>query len=96
MSIKPLSSYVAVKKEERSEKTPGGLFVPTTVDLDIVKGLVVAVGPGNFSAGGSRLPFGVIVGDRVVFNKHAAIEVKDDAGEAFLLIEEKHLLCVVE
>lgn len=91
--IQPLKDFVVVSKEEGQKQTPGGLFVPSSVDEKIVKGTVTAVGPGYLSKDNSYVKLEVNVGDRVAFNKNALIEVKEDR-DTFYLLREEHIYCI--
>lgn len=92
MNVVPLRDFVVVKKEEAAKQTPGGLFMPSTVDEKMVTGEVLAVGPGLVTDAGVVVPIAVKVGDKVLFNKNAAVEVKN-SGETFHLVNENQLLC---
>ncbi len=60
------------------------------------QGEVIAVGSGYVSqATGQRIPLEVKVGDKVVYGKHAGIEVKFD-GEELVLLTENDILVVLE
>jgi chaperonin GroES len=95
MNIVPLRDFVVVVKDEAVKQTAGGLFVPTTVEEKIVTGTVFAVGSGRVVVDGTVVPLEVAVGDKVVFNKHMATELKVD-GVVVQLLKEEHLLCVLK
>ncbi len=60
------------------------------------QGEVVAVGSGYVAqATGQRIPLEIKVGDKVVYGKHAGIEVKFD-GEELVLLTENDVLVVIE
>lgn len=95
MNVQPLRDFVAVVKDEGPKQTPGGLYVPTTVEDKIVTGTVVAVGSGHFTPKGMSVPLEVTVGDKVVFNKNLAVEVKQD-GESVSILREDQILCILK
>lgn len=93
MSVKPLRDFVVVTKNEEATKTPGGLYVPSTVEEKVVTGTVKAVGSGKVSANGTVVPLEVNEGDVVAFNRHMAVELKA-GSENVLLLKEEHIMCV--
>ncbi len=95
MNVQPLHDFVVVNKEEAPTQTPGGIFMPGTVEDKFVVGTVVVVGPGRVTSAGVSLPLQVKVDDRVVFNKSMGIEVKLN-GETALLVREEQILCVIK
>ena len=52
------------------------------------QGLVIAVGPGKFDEDGERMPMDVKVGDKVLFGKWGATEVKLDGVEVLVLKQD--------
>ena len=93
--IVPLRDYVVVTKEEAVTQTPGGLFVPQTVEEKVVTGKVTAVGSGKLDVNGHSVPLEVHVNDKVVFNRNFATELKVD-GATYLLLREDQIFCVVK
>jgi len=92
MNVEPLRDFVVVKKEEATKQTPGGIYMPGTSEEKMVTGEVLAVGPGLVTDAGVAVPLAVKVGDRVVFNRNAAVEVKN-GGETVHLVNENQLIC---
>lgn len=92
MRIRPLDDRVVVLPDEAEEKTPGGIFIPDNAKEKPVRGKVLAVGPGRYSANYApgemrpvdeavvyddhRIPMTVKVGDAVYFNKYSGSELK--------------------
>jgi len=95
MSVVALRDFVVVVKDEPVKQTSGGLFMPSTVEEKIVTGTISVIGSGRVTPDGTVVPLEVVVGDKVVFNKHMATELKVDGG-VFQLIKEEHLLCVLK
>jgi chaperonin GroES len=90
----PLRDLVLVSKEDVKQTSPGGLFIVPAAEDKIVSGSVLAVGSGKVSAEGKSLPLEVQVGDKVLFNKNFATEVKLNS-DSFYLIREDQLLAFV-
>lgn len=96
MSIRPIGDKIAVKPVAVEEKTKSGIVLPGSAQEKPHQGEVVAVGSGYVSqATGQRIPLEVKVGDKVVYGKHAGIDVKFD-GEELILLTEQDILVVIE
>ena len=96
MSIRPIGDRIAVKPVAVEEKTKSGIVLPGSAQERPHQGEVVAVGSGYVSeTTGHRIPLEIKVGDKVVYGKHAGIEVKFD-GEELVLLTEKDILVVIE
>ena len=96
MSIRPIGDRIAVKPVAVEEKTKSGIVLPGSAQERPHQGEVVAVGSGYVSeTTGQRIPLEIKVGDKVVYGKHAGIEVKFD-GEELVLLTEKDILVVIQ
>ena len=96
MSIRPIGDRIAVKPVAAEETTKSGIVLPGSAQEKPHQGEVVAVGSGYVAqATGQRIPFEIKVGDKVVYGKHAGIEVKFD-GEELVLLTENDVLVVIE
>ena len=96
MSIRPIGDRIAVKPVAVEEKTKSGIVLPGSAQEKPHQGEVVAVGSGYVSqATGQRIPLEIKVGDKVVYGKHAGIDVKFD-GEELILLTENEILVVIE
>lgn len=96
MSIRPIGNRIAVKPVAVEEKTKSGIVLPGSAQEKPHQGEVVAVGSGYVSqATGQRIPLEIKVGDKVVYGKHAGIDVKFD-GEELILLTENDILVVIE
>lgn len=96
MKLRPLSDRVIVKPAPKEEKTKTGIILPDTAGKERPEqGEVIAVGPGRLLDSGSRAAMAVKVGDKIVFKKYSADEVKAD-GEEYLVIAETDIVAVIE
>ncbi len=94
--LSPVREHILVQQEEAPEKTPGGLFIPSTVQAGKPqRGVVVRVGRGNVTKKGQWRPFDVEIGNQVLFTQYAGTEVNVE-GQKFLLLKESDILGVVE
>jgi chaperonin GroES len=80
------------KKED--EKIAGGLlYKPGNIDSAEIEATIVAIGSGRITNNGI-LPLEVAVGDRILFRRHAASEVKFD-NKNYLVLREDQVICKV-
>lgn len=94
--LKPLGDHVIVRALSKEEVTASGIILPQTMSKEQPeRGEVIAVGPGKLLENGSRAAVEVKVGDKVVFKKYAADEVKVDKEE-YLVIRLDDVVAVIE
>jgi chaperonin GroES len=93
--IRPLGEKILVERLEAGEKTKGGIYLPDTAKEKPKEGRVLAVGSGRLLEDGSRVPFTVKEGDRIIFASYAGTEVKHE-GKDVMLMTEDDVLAVVE
>lgn len=97
MSLRPLADRILIEREKREEKTPGGIFIPETVDdkRAALLGTVIATGPGKLLDNGRLIEPSVKIGDKVLYGKYSgtALEV---GGQKLLVVREDDILGVVE
>ena len=96
MSIRPVGDRIAVRPVAVEEKTKSGIVLPGSAQEKPHQGEVVAVGSGYVSQQtGARIPLEIKVGDKIVYGRHAGIEVKFD-DEELVLLQESDVLVVLE
>ena len=96
MAYKLLENNVLVKRGKAEEMSPGGIVLPDQAKRRSQRGVVVAVGPGKIPEGkDTPRPIAVNVGDTVVFNRLAGMEI-DEGGEKLLLLSEFDILAIIE
>ena len=94
MQFTPLHDRVLVRRIEGEEKTKGGLIVPDTAKEKPSEGEVISVGEGARTEAGELIPMAVKAGDRILFGKWSATEVKLD-GEDLLIMKESDILGII-
>jgi len=94
MKIVPLNDKIIVKRMEAEEKTKGGIVLPDSAREKPRQGKVLSIGDGKLLPNGTRQPFVVKEGDKVLFSSWAGNEVRIDDDE-FLIMTEDDLLAVV-
>jgi len=93
-NIEPFGSIILIEKIEQTErKTNSGLVLAaTTLESELGRGKVVAVGPGDFDNQGNRHEIPLTLGDKVIYHDAQATEVTDDLGNKYYFINWRHLL----
>ena len=95
MNLRPLNDRILVLREEKEEKTRGGIVIPDTAKEKPQEGKVVAVGPGKVNEKGERIPLDVKENDRVLFGKYAGNEIKVE-GIEYSIMREDDILGVLK
>ena len=95
MTFKPLGKRVLLERVEEPTTTATGIIIPDNAKEKPQQGEVLAVGPGRWDEDGeNRIKVDVKVGDKVLFGKWSATEVKID-GVELLVLEEKDIIAVL-
>lgn len=96
MKIRPLHDRVVIRREEKEEKSAGGIVLAATAREKPNKGEVIAVGPGKTLDNGQVRAPQVKVGDKVVFTSYAANQTLKDGDDELILMNETDILGVLE
>jgi chaperonin GroES len=94
MNIRPLYDQLVVKRIEETERMQGGLHIPDSAKEKPQEGEVVAAGKGKRLEDGKLVPLDVQVGDRILFGKYSASEIKLD-GQEYLIMREDDVLGIL-
>ena len=92
--LKPLGDRVVLKIEEK-EQTVGGFVLAGSAQEKTKTAKVVAIGQGVRTLSGELVASSVKVGDQVLVEAHAGIDVKD-GDEKYLIVGEASILAIVE
>lgn len=95
MKFKPLNDRILVSRFEVEEKTSGGIFIPQVAKEKPMEGRIIAVGPGRRDDEGNRITPDVKVGDKVIFYRYGANEIKLDDKE-YVILKENDIIAVFE
>jgi len=95
MSVHPIRDFIVVSKDSEQEEKHGSGIVIVRTETKNVVGTVLAVGSGRVSMNGTVVPLEVHKGDKVLFNKGMAIEVKD-GNDTVLVLREDQVICVMK
>lgn len=101
--IFPLEYNVLVSPKVVEEKTDGGLIIPDETrereQFGQMEGTLVAISPAAFTYNYEGWPDNhplPEVGDRVVFSKYQATEIKGKDGEKYWLMKDRSLAGVMK
>ena len=92
--LKPLGDRVVLKIEQK-EQTAGGFVLAKSAQEETKTATVVATGQGVRTLSGELVAPSVKVGDQVLVEAHAGIEVKD-GDEKYVIVGEANILAIVE
>ncbi|HHD79943.1 MAG TPA: co-chaperone GroES [Epsilonproteobacteria bacterium] len=87
MAFKPLKDRILVEREEQSNQTASGLYIPDTAKEKPLEGSVVAVGI-------DAKEDGIDVGDKVVFANYSGMEIVIE-GKEYLILQSKEVLGLI-
>ena len=94
MRFKPLYDRVVILPDQIESVSKSGIILPETSQGRPQTGKVVAVGSGeNFD--GDEIGMKVSVGDMVIYNKYAGVELKLD-GETYIILRQIDIIGVIE
>lgn len=101
--INPVEYNVLVKPKAVEEKTSGGIFLPDSTkereQFGQMEGELIAVSPGAFTYNYEGWPVDYEppkVGERVLFSKYQATEVKGADGETYWMMKDKSIAGVMK
>jgi chaperonin GroES len=94
MKVRPLGDKILVKRVEAQTKTKSGIFLPESAKEKPQEATVVEIGEGRLLDSGSRAPFQVKKGDKVLIGKWGGTEIKIDGVEHLVLTEEEILAII--
>lgn len=92
--IRPLGDRLVIRPKVREEMTRSGIVLPDTAKEKPQEGIVVAVGLGQLTDDGKRLPMDVEPGQTVLYAKYAGSEVKLD-DEEYLILRVSDVLAIL-
>jgi chaperonin GroES len=89
INVRPLGENVLIQPTKPEKKTATGIYLPDNASEERrQEGKVIALGTSKDIA--------VKKGERVVFKRYGSSEEIDVAGEAYMLVNYKDILAVIE
>jgi chaperonin GroES len=94
IGIRPIGDRIIVKVADRPDTSPGGIYIPPTVESDgHLEAVVIETGPGRTLENGTETEFNVTAGDRVIITKYGGTEIFI-SGKKYLIITEDNILAI--
>lgn len=90
--IRPTSDRVLIEPLEDAHV--GGIFIPEAFKEKPVQGIVRQVGPGRTMPDGTLVPVELAIGDKVIFQRYTAGEIKD-GEKPMMLIRESEVIAIL-
>lgn len=87
-----MGDKIIVRPDSGDMIKASGLVIPAFTRHAVDTGTVVAVGPGETTSAGVRIPMEVAVGDRVCWTQRTGIEMEID-GEKLLVLTPRLVNC---
>ena len=94
MKIQPLADRVLVEPSKEEEVKKGGIIIPDSAKEKPTTGKVIAIGTGKIDDNGTKIPFNVKVGDKVLMPKYGGTEVKMNDKD-YQIMREDDILGIV-
>lgn len=95
MEVNLMSDRILVKKDAIETITAGGLFIHSEAAEKTFTAHVLAVGSGVVTKNGVVIPPSVTVGDKILYQPKAGVEVRLK-DENLLVLKEEEILAVFE
>jgi chaperonin GroES len=95
LNVKPLGDRILVEPAEEKEIKKGGIIIPDSAKEKPTEGIVVARGTGTTDDNGTKLPFAVKKGDRVLVSKYGGTEIKLNDKE-YKILSSDDILAIIE
>jgi chaperonin GroES len=95
MNLNITSDRVLIERVVNEAKTSGGIIFSHTGEEKTNKGIVIGVGPGRTTSEDIVVPVDVKIGDTVIYNIKAGVDVKLE-GRDFIMLKEEDIYLVVE
>tara|TARA_Y100000593_G_C4037384_1_gene203449 strand:+ start:111 stop:416 length:306 start_codon:yes stop_codon:yes gene_type:complete len=99
MKLKPVNDKIVVKpiEKESDQVTEGGIILPDTIsEGSLIKGEVVSVGQGMYSANGTLIPVVVEEGDTILYNKHAPVGEYKLNDDTLVIMSTNEVLSILK
>ncbi|XP_011502455.1 PREDICTED: 10 kDa heat shock protein, mitochondrial [Ceratosolen solmsi marchali] len=92
----PLFDRVLVQRAEAITKTKGGIVIPEKAQGKVLRGTVIAIGPGSRNDKGDHIPPSIKVGDVVLLPEYGGTKVELEDNKEFHLFRESDILAKLE
>ena len=92
----PIYDRLLVKVDDKEQVSEGGIVLPQSEESedDVLRGIVVAVGPGRLNDAGETIPMVIEKDNEIAFDPNHAAIIKVSGIEYFLL-DEPYVLAIL-
>ena len=94
MKLEPLGDRVVLKQSEAEEVTASGIVLAGQNQEKPQEGTILAVGPGGM-VDGKEIKMHVKVGDKVIYQRYAANNIKLGKDE-YVIVRQDDILAIVK
>jgi co-chaperonin GroES (HSP10) len=95
--IKPYGNLLLIKENRVEDRTTssGIVLMASLNDSALRVGSIVDMGNGEHNYKGELIPInGLEIGDSVYYNQNSGIDIEDESGEKYLLLNTKSVLAI--
>jgi co-chaperonin GroES (HSP10) len=95
--IKPYGNLLLIKENRVEDRTTssGIVLMASLNDSALRVGNIVDLGEGEHNYKGELIPIkGLSIGDNVYYNQNSGIDIEDESGEKYLLLNTKSVLAI--
>ncbi|KAJ8938991.1 hypothetical protein NQ318_015556 [Aromia moschata] len=90
--VSPLFNRVLIRRHEPATQTAGGIVLPENTKERVLRGTVVAVGPGARNDAGHQVPMTVRPGDEVILPDYGGTRIHLDDEQQLYMFRESDIL----
>jgi co-chaperonin GroES (HSP10) len=95
--IKPYGNLLLIKEDKVEDKTTssGIVLMASLSESSLRTGKIIDLGNGEHNYKGELIPInGLDIGDIVYYNQNSGIDVEDEGGDKYLLLNTKSVLAI--
>lgn len=95
--IKPYGNLLLIKEDKVEDKTTssGIVLMASLSESSLRTGKIIDLGNGEHNYKGELIPInGLDIGDVVYYNQNSGIDVEDEGGDKYLLLNTKSVLAI--
>ena len=90
IGFKPIRDRIIVTRNQKTEKTTGGLLLTEMSMKQSETGIVISVGDGPLDENGNRITMDTKVGDNIMFPMNIGTDIMLN-GEEYIIMVEKEI-----
>ncbi|KAL3285429.1 hypothetical protein HHI36_019531 [Cryptolaemus montrouzieri] len=91
----PLANRIIIKKAENAVCSRGGIVLPENTKTRLLRGIVVAVGPGQVNSEGERMPLSIKVGEDVILPDYGGTKLEIGEQKNLYIYRESDILAKI-